>query len=53
MVILSTLESTSFDKTIRRASKWLTKKKKKKKTQNLELLNLKCATYAQLIRLSL
>ena len=29
------------------------KKKKKKKTQNLELVNLKCVTYAQLISLSL
>ena len=50
MAILSTLEHTTLDKTIRCASKWFTLTLKN--TQNLELVNLKCVTYAQPIPLS-
>ena len=50
MVILSTLESTTLDETSRCASKWFILALK---TQNLELVNLKCVTYAQPIPLSL
>ena len=50
MPILSTLESTTLDETIRCASKWLIVALK---TQNLELVSIKCVTYAQPIPLSL
>ena len=49
MAILSTLESTSLDETIRCASKWFILRQ----LQNLELLNLKCVTYTQPIPLPL
>ena len=50
MAILSSLEPITLDETIRCASKWLIFNIK---TQNLELGNLKCVTYAQPIPLSL
>ena len=50
MAILSTLESTSLDETIRLASKIVYFNIQ---MQNLELVNLKCVTYAQPISLSL
>ena len=50
MPVLSTFESITLDETIRSASKWLIWTWK---TQNLELLNLRCVTYAQPIPVSL
>ena len=50
MAILSTLESTTLDETIRCTSKWFILKFKKK--QNLKLVILKCVTYAQPIPFS-
>ena len=47
---MSTLESTTFDETLRCASKWLVLTQK---TQNLESVNVKCVAYAQPIPLSL
>ena len=44
MTILSTFESPTFDETIKCASKWFILTWK---TQNLEVINLKCMTYAQ------
>ena len=51
MAILSTLESTSLNETIRCTSKSFILTLKK--PQNLELVNLKCVPYAQPIPLSL
>ena len=50
MAILSTLEHTTLDETIRCASKWFILKLKN--TQNPELVNLKYVTYVQPIPLS-
>ena len=51
MVILSTLEpTTTLDETIRCTSKWFILTSK---MQNLELVNLKCVSFAQPIPLSL
>ena len=50
IAILSNLESISFDKTIRFLSKWFILTQK---TQNLEVINLKCVCYAEPIPLSL
>ena len=50
MAILNTLEPTALDDTISFASKWFILTSK---GQNLELVNLKCVTYAQSIPLSL
>ena len=44
MVILSTLESTHIDKTIKCASRWFILAQR---MQNLEFVNLKCVTYTQ------
>ena len=44
MAILSTLESTTYSKTVRYALKWFILTQK---TQNLELVNLKRVTYTQ------
>ena len=45
MAILSSLESSTLDETLRCASEWFMLTLKK--TQNLELVNLKCIIYAQ------
>ena len=50
IAILSTLGSTSLDEFIKCASKWFILRQK---TQNLEVVNLKCVTYAQPIPLPL
>ena len=50
IAILCTLESTSLEETNRCASKWFILTQK---TQNLEFVNLKCVSYAQLIPLAL
>ena len=50
MAILSTLESTMFDETIRCTSKWFILTWK---MQNLEVVNFMCVTYTQPIPLSL
>ena len=53
---MGTLESSTLDETIKCASKWFIFFKMVHfniKTQNLELVNLKCVTYAQIIPLSL
>ena len=50
MVILSTLESTDIDKTIKCTSRWFILVQR---MQNLEFVNLKCVTYTQPIWVSL
>ena len=50
IVILSTLESTSLNKTIKCALKWFILTQR---MRNLEFVNLKCVTYAQPIPLPL
>ena len=50
IAILSTLESTSLDETIRCVSKWFIQTQRR---QKLEFVNFKCITYAQLIPLPL
>ena len=52
MAILSTLESSTLNETIRSASKWFILTLKKKK-QNLEFVNPECVPNAQPIPLSL
>ena len=44
MAILSTLESTTLDETISCGSKWIILTKE---TKTLQMVILKCATYAQ------